>query len=256
MKKRKEFLMKVPFRRRLHVFLLVVCGLFTACSSDDDIDDSAPDKGDDNKEEPLPEKGTVFADFETYDTTPYFFRYGNSGNSKMNDYYPRWAYSHKVVDNPFKDAENPSSHVLEYTSMEAKNYGLKFRFSETIGIDKLRGIRLQIYQTENVIGKNTWQGTSKAVSQQLVVKLIARFNSVNDYEQEEGILLSNSSVDFQEKGKWMTYTFTFSKKEYNSAATQLQKGIAGMVILPTYGSGTTLAEDNKYVCYIDNIEIL
>ena len=88
------------------------------------------------------------------------------------------------------------------------------------------------------------------------MKLIGRFNSVNDYEQEEGILLTNSLVDFKEEGVWKTYTFTFSKSEYSAAATQLKNGIAGMVILPTYGSGVTLAEGNKYKCYIDDIEIL
>ena len=53
-----------------------------------------------------------------------------------------------------------------------------------------------------------------------------------------------------------TYTFAFSKREYSAAATQLKNGIAGIVILPTYSSGVTLAEGNKYKCYIDDIEIL
>lgn len=97
-----------------------------------------------------------------------------------------------MIDNPVQSEENTSSKVLEYTSMEARNYGLKFRFSETVDIDELRGIRFRIYQPANVIGKETWKGTSKAVSQQLGVKLIGRFNSVNDYEQEEGVLLTNS----------------------------------------------------------------
>lgn len=48
----------------------------------------------------------------------------------------------------------------------------------------------------------------------------------------------------------------FSKREYSAAATQLKNGIAGIVILPTYSSGVTLAEGNKYKCYIDDIEIL
>ena len=87
-------------------------------------------------------------------------------------------------------------------------------------------------------------------------KLIGRFNSVNDYEQEEGVILTNSLVDFKEEGAWKTYTFAFSKREYSAAATQLKNGIAGIVILPTYSSGVTLAEGNKYKCYIDDIEIL
>lgn len=175
-----------------NVFFIILWGLFISCSSDDPAVDS--NEGKDDKEDPLPDKGTLFADFETYDTTPYFFRYGNSGSSKIDDYYPRWAYSHIVIDNPVQSEENTSSKVLEYTSMEARNYGLKFRFSETVDIDELRGIRFRIYQPANVIGKETWKGTSKAVSQQLGVKLIGRFNSVNDYEQEEGVLLTNSLV--------------------------------------------------------------
>ena len=78
----------------------------------------------------------------------------------------------------------------------------------------------------------------------------------DDYEQEEGVLLTNSLVDFKEEGAWKTYTFAFSKREYSAAATQLKNGIAGIVILPTYSSGVTLAEGNKYKCYIDDIEIL
>ena len=190
-----------------NVFFIILWGLFISCSSDDPAVDS--NEGKDDKEDPLPDKGTLFADFETYDTTPYFFRYGNSGS-----------------------------------------------FSETVDIDELRGIRFRIYQPANVIGKETWKGTSKAVSQQLGVKLIGRFNSVNDYEQEEGVLLTNSLVDFKEEGAWKTYTFVFSKREYSAAATQLKNGIAGIVILPTYSSGVTLAEGNKYKCYIDDIEIL
>ena len=241
-------------KRRYNIFLIVLWGLFTACSSDDPVGDS--NEGKDNQEKPLPDKGTLFADFETYDTTPYFFRYGNSGSSKIDDYYPRWAYSHTVIDNPAKSEGNSSSKVLEYISMEARNYGLKFRFSKAVDMDKLRGIRFRVYQPANVIGKETWKGTSKATFQQLGVKLIGRFNSVNDYEQEEGILLTNSLVDFKEEGEWKTYTFTFGKSEYGTAVTQLKNGIAGMVILPTYGSGVTLTEENSYKCYIDDIEIL
>ena len=99
-----------------NVFFIILWGLFISCSSDDPAVDS--NEGKDDKEDPLPDKGTLFADFETYDTTPYFFRYGNSGSSKIDDYYPRWAYSHIVIDNPVQSEENTSSKVLEYTSME------------------------------------------------------------------------------------------------------------------------------------------
>lgn len=237
-----------------NILLIALCGFFAACSGDDVIEE--PDGGKDGNEDPLPDTGTTFADFDTYDTTPYFFRYGNSGNSKSYDYYPRWIYSHTVVDNPLKNDDNSSSKVLEYTSMEARNYGLKFRFKEAMDMSKLRGIRFQIYQPDNVIGKTTWKGTSKATSQRLAVKLLGRFNAVNDYTQEEGVLLTNSSVDFTENGVWKTYTFTFSKNAYSSATTQLANGIHGIAILPTYSSEATLAEENKYKCYIDDIEIL
>lgn len=239
---------------RCHVFFIALCGLCMGCSSDDPVDDSKG--GTNGKEEPFPDKGTLFADFETYDTTPYFFRYGNSGSSKISDYYPRWVYSHAVADNPMKSQDNSSAKVLEYTSMEARNYGLKFRFSEMASVGSVRGIRLKIYQPANVIGKDTWKGTSQARLQQLGVKLIGRFNSVNDYEQEEGILLTRSLVDFREEGSWKTYTFAFSKNEYSTADAQLKDGIAGIVVLPTYGSEVTLGEANKYKCYIDDIEIL
>ena len=235
------------------VFFLILCIFFVSCSKESV---TPSDEGKDDNGESIPDEGTLFADFETYDKTPYFFRYGNSGGSKIDDYYPRWAYSHEVIDNPVKEEGNTSSKVLEYTSMEARNYGLKFRFSEIVDIDNLKGIRFLIYQPANVIGKNTWTGTSKALSQQLGVKLIGRFNSVNDYEREEGVLLTNSFVDFKEEGVWKSYTFTFNKKEYTTADTQLKDGIAGIVILPTYGSGVTLAEENEYKCYIDDIEIL
>lgn len=229
------------------------CGLLSGCSSGTETGDDI----DGQDENTLPEKGTVFADFETYDTTPYFFRYGNNVTAYTNyEYYPRWIYSHTVVDNPLKNESNSSSKVLEYTSMEARNYGLKFRFSEALDIDGLKGIRFQIYQPANVIGKTTWKGTSAAISQQIAVKLIGSFNTVNDFKQESGILLANSLADFEDEGEWKTYTFTFSKTEYSAATTQLSDGIAGMVILPTYSSGVTLAEENAYKCYIDNIEIL
>ena len=45
----------------------------------------------------------------------------------------------------------------------------------------------------------------------------------------------------------------------DAGATQVTVSIesgAGIVILPTYSSGVTLAEGNKYKCYIDDIEIL
>ena len=54
-----------------NVFFIILWGLFISCSSDDPAVDS--NEGKDDKEDPLPDKGTLFADFETYDTTPYSF---------------------------------------------------------------------------------------------------------------------------------------------------------------------------------------
>ena len=78
------------------------------------------------------------ADFETYETTPYFFRFGNTG--KRGDYKPksRWMYSHEVIDNPVSAEGNHSGKVLKYASMEARNYGLKFLFDTPISIDDLK----------------------------------------------------------------------------------------------------------------------
>ena len=231
-----------------YLLFALVSGLCMACSGDDPI---VPEGGN-GEDEPVLGEGTMFADFETYNNTPYYFRYGNEENP---EYMPRWKYSHNVVNNSFTNSDNSSAKVLEYTSMEVKNFGLKFRFPEAKKVDTFKGIRFQIYQPANVIGKTTYQGKSKATTQQICVKLLARLNSVNDVRQEEGILLEKSKVSFDQEGKWMTFTFTFSNKMYTTASTVLKNGIAGFVILPTYGSGTTLAEENVYKCYIDNIEI-
>lgn len=234
-----------------YTLLVALCGTLSACSSDD------PSSTPETKVDELPAKGTTFANFETDNTTPYVFRYGNNVTDyKTYDYYPRWAYSHTVVDNPVKNTDNSSSKVLEYTSMEARNYGLKFRFTDAMSVDRLKGVRFQIYQPANVIGKDTWKGTSKATTQKITIKLMGRYNAVNDFEQEEGVLLSNEAVDFQETGTWKTFTFAFSKDKYSSASTQLSSGIVGIAILPTFNSNVTLSEDNTYKCYIDNIEIL
>lgn len=233
---------------KLSYLFLLFCGFCMACSSEDPIN---PDgKGDDD--EPILGEGSMFANFETYDSTPFYFRYGNEENP---EYYPRWKYSHNVVNNSFINEDNSSTKVLEYTSMEVKNFGLKFRFFETKKVENLKGIRFQIYQPANTIGKTTYQGKSKATIQQICVKLLARLNTVNDVRQEEGILLEKSKVSFDQEGKWMTFTFIFSSKMYTTASSVLKDGIVGFVILPTYGSGTTLAEENIYKCYIDNIEL-
>lgn len=245
------------YRKILWGLMVCGCGLLCGCSdSDTEPVDSGEGKG---EETPLPEKGTMFADFETYDTTPYFFRYGNNvSDYKTYTYYPRWAYTHAVVDNPLANDDNASAKVLEYTTMEARNFGLKLRFAEAKPVQSVKGIRFQIYQPANVIGKDTWKGTSKATSQRLGVKLIGSFNAVNDCVQEEGVVLDRSLVSFEEQGVWKTYTFAFGNEYATASASLLPDGIAGIVIMPTYGASVTLAEDEEswYRCYIDNIEIL
>ncbi len=196
------------------------------------------------------------ADFETYKTTPYFFRFGNTG--KIGDYKPksRWMYSHEVIDNPVASAEgNKSEKVLKYTSMEARNYGLKFLFDTPISIDDLKVVEFMIYQPFNVIGKETDDWEDPAEKQDICIKLLSKFNTTNDLIQDEGILLNKSVYDFTTEGKWITYTFTFNKAAYSSQISKFTNGVLGIAILPTYNSNVVLYEDQQHVCYIDNIVV-
>lgn len=196
------------------------------------------------------------ADFETYETTPYFFRFGNKG--KLGDYKPksRWMYSHEVIDNPVPSAEgNNSAKVLRYSSMEARNYGLKFLFDTPIGIDDLKVVEFTIYQPLNVIGKDTDDFEDPAEKQDICIKLLSKFNTTNDFRQDDGILLYKSVYEFTTEGEWITYTFKFNKTEYSSQISKFTNGVLGVAILPTYNSNVTLYEDEQHVCYIDNITV-
>lgn len=194
------------------------------------------------------------ADFETYETTPYFFRFGNKG--KLGDYKPksRWMYSHEVIDNPVAEGNN-SAKVLRYSSMEARDYGLKFLFNTPIGIDDLNVVEFTIYQPLNVIGKDTDDFEDPAEKQDICIKLLSKFNTTNDFKQDEGILLNKSVYEFTTEGQWVTYTFKFNKAAYSSQISKFTNGVLGVAILPTYNSNVTLYEDEQHVCYIDNIVV-
>lgn len=197
------------------------------------------------------------ADFESYETTPYVFRFGNNVTTYSNyNYKPRWMYSHEVVENPVASDVNNSANVLRYTSMEARDYGLKVLFDDPIDIDELKTVQLDIYQPANVIGKDTYDFEDAATQQKIAIKLLAKFNTVNDFKQDAGIVLTRATHEFTTEGEWVTYSFKFSKGAYSSQTSQFTNGeILGIAILPTYGSGVTLMEDDQYLCYIDNIVV-
>lgn len=196
-------------------------------------------------------------DFETYETTPYYFRFGNRGSQNEYTYKPRWMYSHEVVDNPFVEQGNTSSKVLHYTSMEAKNYGLKFLFDSPIDINDVQRLSFKIYQPENVIGKpvETAYSSSPATQQNICIKLLSYFNTVIDFRQEDGILLYKDVKEFTVENEWVEFVFEFNKDDYASQLSKFKDGVLGVAILPTYDSGVTLKESNQYVCYIDDVAV-
>jgi hypothetical protein len=199
--------------------------------------------------------GNFAADFETFDTTPYVFRYGN--NASVN-YYPRWQYSHETVDNPLVDTRNPSSKVLRYTSLEARNYGLKIRFPVALYLDDIDTIRFQVYQPASVIGQaaDASYSASPATSQEICVKLLTYFNTIKDYKEDDGVMLTFSGAvqPFATSGDWIDYRVAVNESKFSqSNVNKLASGILGLAILPTYGSNVTL--QSRYVCYIDNIGI-
>ncbi|MDR1119869.1 MAG: T9SS type A sorting domain-containing protein [Dysgonamonadaceae bacterium] len=200
-------------------------------------------------------QGNFVADFETFDTTPYVFRYGNNANV---NYYPRWQYSHETVDNPLIDVRNPSSKVLRYTSLEARNYGLKIRFPSALYLEDIDTIRFQVYQPASVIGQaaDASYSASSATSQEIRVKLLTYFNTIKDHKEDDGVVLTfNGSVQpFTTGGEWIDYRVAVNESKFSQAnVNKLASGILGFAILPTYGSNVTL--QSRYVCYIDNIGV-
>lgn len=195
------------------------------------------------------------ADFETDTTTPYFFRFGNKGDAKTYNYKPRWMYSHEVIDNPVASEDNNSGKVLKYTSMEARNYGLKILFNTPVDINELTIVEFDIYQPFNVIGKDTYDFEDSAEKQDICIKLLSNFNTTSDFRQDDGILLNKSVQEFTAEGKWITYSFKFNKSAYSSQISKFTNGVLGIAILPTYNSEVTLNEDEQHICYLDNIVI-
>lgn len=204
---------------------------------------------------PLSAQQIMNADFETFDSTPYFYRFGN--NSSVN-HYPRWQYSHEPVDNPFTDNTNASVKVLKYTSLEARWYGLKFRFSAPANIEDIDTIRFLIYQPENIIGKavNSTYSTSAATTQEIRVKLLTSFNTVQDSREDAGVVLalSGSVMDFTETGQWVEYKAVVDESKFSQVdLSKFSAGVCGIAIMPAYNSGVTLQE--PHICYLDNIRV-
>lgn len=235
---------------------VLLCMLLASCSQTDNIFNL--DKGNGN----VQDKGYVVANFESESMTPCLFRFGNNiGAAKRGqeidlNFKPRWVYSHEVVANPVKNEANNSDRVLKYTSMEVRNFGIKIRFPEAYAPTDIKNVQFKLFQPANVLGKATWNGNPTATEQNVCVKLLSDFNAVCDFREDDGVLLNRGVQTFDQEGEWVTFKFDFSKQLYGSAAyTKLSDGICGIAILPTYGSGTTLAEENTYCCYIDDIAL-
>lgn len=236
-----------------YFLLSLIMFAFAACSGEDVSGDDG--KGGHEPESPFQE--VLVGDFETEKTSPYFFRYGNKGNAKDGyDYIPRWNYRYEVVGNPVSEAGNGSAHVLSYRSMEAQNYGIKILLSTPVSLGGLRSIDFKIYQSASVIGKPTWTGRPAAGRQKLCVKLLSEFNTINDFKQDEGLMLEEATLDFSKEGSWMDCRFAFNQEELSDWKKELfAGGIVGLAIMPTYGAGVTLAESSVYQCYIDDIRL-
>lgn len=232
------------------------CLLFTlaSCGGSDDAPE-VPEKPDDDVEKPLGKEVSI-ANFESAVQTPYFFRFGNRGEKTIDlTYKPRWVYSYAVVENPVKDNANNSQFVMHYTSMEINDCGIKFRFDKPIPANEIGNVQLKIYQPENVIDKPTYGNRKKATVQEVCVKLLSEYHSINDYKPDAGVVLKKSAKEFKQENEWVTYTFTFSKDEYPYEYSRFSKGVVGLAVIPAYMSNTTMAETNVYQCYIDDVKI-
>ncbi len=192
-----------------------------------------------------------YADFETFDSSPYFFRFGN--NTGIH-HFPRWQYSHELVENPLKNTVNSSEKVLKYTSLEARWYGLKIKFPSPLNFSDMDTISFFIYQPEHVVGKPVDLNYSPAVAdkQELRVKLLTGFNAIRDFKEDDGAVLT--AVPFLSTGEWIEYKAALDQEVFTQAELKkLAQGIRGIAIMPTYNSNVTLQE--RYECYIDNIVI-
>ena len=64
--------------------------------------------------------------------------------------------------------------------------------------------------------KNKFDFENPAEKQDICIKLLSKFNTTNDFRQDDGILLYKSVYEFTTEGEWITYTFKFNKTEYSS----------------------------------------
>lgn len=193
------------------------------------------------------------ADFETFDSTPYYYRFGNNASVS---YYPRWKYSHLVSDNPLINSSNNSLKVLKYSSLEARTYGLKFLFSAPLNLDDIDTLSFDIFQPSNIIGKsvNSTYSYTMATTQEIRVKLLTYFNTIQDNREDAGVVLSftGAVLSFASTGQWVKYRVAINSSKFSSSdLTKLSTGVLGMAILPTYNTGVTL--QSEHVCYLDNI---
>jgi hypothetical protein len=239
---------------KFHLMTVLLLLAFAACSDDES---SGEHDGEGTSEAGQPFNEVLVGDFESEKTSPYFFRFGNKGDAKEGfDYLPRWNYAYEVVDNPVKDSGNQSARVLSYQSMEAQNYGIKILFAKPVPVKGLRNISFKIYQRENVIGGTTWTGSASASRQKLCVKLLSEFNTINDFRQDEGLVLEDAIMDFIQEGTWVDCQLDFTPDDISSWKLDVFKdGVQGLAIIPTYGAGVTLSESSIYQCYIDDIRL-
>lgn len=195
------------------------------------------------------------ADFESFETTPYFFRFGNNSSTT---WYPRWKYSHNVSPNPLINNQNNSATVLKYTSLEARWYGLKIKFPAPLNFDEMDTLSFDIYQPESIVGKAVnpnYNSTQPATNQQLLVKLLTNFNTIRDNREDAGVRLNSAVADFTSTGAWVQYKVILKSSDFNPSELEaLAKGVLGIAIMPTYNSpGVTLQQE--HTVYIDNIRI-
>jgi hypothetical protein len=193
------------------------------------------------------------ADFETYDSTPYYFRFGN--NTSVS-FMPRWKYSHLIVDNPLINYGNNSAKVLRYSSLEARWYGLKFKFPAPLNLDDIDTLIFDIYQPATIVGKpvNASYSLVMATTQEIRVKLLTYFNTIQDSREDAGVVLSfaGAIIPFITTGQWVKYQVIINPSKFSASdLTKLATGILGVAIEPTYNTGVTL--QSEYVCYLDNI---
>ena len=239
---------------KLHLMTVLLLLAFAACSDDES---SGEHDGEETSETGQSFNEVLVGDFESEKTSPYFFRFGNKGDAKEGfDYLPRWNYAYEVVDNPVQDSSNQSARVLSYQSMEAQNYGIKILFAKPVPVKGLRNISFKIYQRKNVVGRTTWTGSASASRQRLCVKLLSEFNTINDFRQDEGLVLEDAIMDFIQEGIWVDCRLDFTPDDVSSWKLDVFKdGVQGLAIMPTYGAGVTLPESSIYQCYIDDIRL-